>query len=408
MTTSEDTPEHPFLTNFLKDLYHCSDCGYCVEAIWEERDINHICATLQSHSPGLSYSGQGYIKTARAWLEGEDLPLSSIAEHAFTCTPCGNCERICPIGMRPMEINRALRSELIMRDLAPDNIVEIQKNVLTRQNPMGETLANRYNWAAGYDTADKEAAGHTDIAYLPGCASAYSRPQEAQAVLSLVSASGLSVQLLGDDDRCCGAPLKELGFVSDAENSANQLADALAQRSYSALLTSGCECANNLADSEGLISLVAWLFSALDNKQLSFVAKGAAPRVVCIESCQATMAPQSGTSNGNDNQNLYALLTRLGVDINDGRGASRFALCCGAAGGAPSMHPASSADMARARIGEAVARTVLDENEPLDAIVSIDPRCVAHLDSARTDGDPPIYGLAEFLENYFKFGSEAA
>ena len=406
MTTSQDTHEHPFLTNFLKDLYHCSDCGYCVEAIWEERDIHHICATLQSHSPGLSYSGQGYIKTARAWIEGEDLPLSSIADHAFTCTTCGNCERICPIGMRPMEINRALRSELIMRDIAPDAVVQIQESVLKQQNPSGGVLSERYDWATGQDSVARSTTDPTDVVYLPGCASAYSRPQEAQATLRLLAASGQSIQLLGEDDRCCGAPLKELGFVDAANNSARQLNDSLAQRRYSTLLTSGCECANSLAESQGHSSFVAWLTTALNAKQLSLSAKNALPHVACIESCQATMSAQLQSAKGNDNQTLYDLLTELGVTVNGGESASRYALCCGAAGGAPAMHPASSADMARARINEALTTAQSDGCEPLAAIVSIDPRCVAHLDSAREDSDPPIYGLAEFIDTFFTVNSE--
>ncbi|MBL4781140.1 MAG: (Fe-S)-binding protein [Porticoccaceae bacterium] len=406
MTTPQDTPEHPFLTNFLKDLYHCSDCGYCVDAIWEERDIHHICATLQSHSPGLSYSGQGYLKTARAWVEGEDLPLSSVAEHAFTCVTCGNCERICPIGMRPMEINRALRSELIMRDMAPDTVVQIQESVLQLQNPSGGAVAERYDWATGQTSVDANTAKPSDILYLPGCASAYSRPQEAQATLRLLAASGQSIQLLGDDDRCCGAPLKELGFVDDANNNARQLSDSLAQRSYSTLLTSGCECANSLAESPGHSSFVTWLTTALDAQRLNFSAKNALPHVACIESCQATMNAQLQSACGNDNQALYELLTQLGVTVNGGESASRYALCCGAAGGAPAMHPTSSADMARARINEALAEAESDGGKPLAAIVSIDPRCVSHLDSAREASDPPIYGLAEFLDTFFTVNAE--
>ena len=217
MTATDKASELPHLTNYLKDLYHCSDCGYCVDAIWEERDIDHICATLESHSPGLSYSGQGYIKTARAWVEGEDLPLASVSEHAFTCTSCGNCERICPIGMRPMEINRALRSELIARDLAPESAVAIQKNVLEQQNPAGAPRAERYHWAQNIETAER-----AELVYLPGCASAYARPQEAQAAMRLLQAAGVPVKILGDSDSCCGAPLRELGFSDDAARQSEQ------------------------------------------------------------------------------------------------------------------------------------------------------------------------------------------
>ncbi|MDF1832002.1 MAG: (Fe-S)-binding protein [Porticoccaceae bacterium] len=401
MTTSQ---EHPFLSNFLKDLYHCSDCGYCVEAIWEERNIDHVCATLQSHSPGLAYSGQGYISTARAWLEGENLPLESVAEHAFTCTSCGNCERICPIAMRPMAINRALRSELISRDKAPDSIVQIHENVINQQNPAGKPAEDRYDWVAGQDALNSSSAAPTNIMYLPGCASAYSRPQEAQATLRLLAASGQSIQLLADNDRCCGAPLKELGFKADAESSANQLSDSLAQYNYDVLLTSGCECANSLADSSNPTSFVTWLSAALNGKLLSLVSKKTTPHIACIESCQATISTHTQSADDTDNQILHQILSQLGVTVNGGEPTSRYALCCGAAGGMPSMQPASSAEMARARINDAVATANSADHGSLDALVSIDPRCVAHLASARADSDPPVYGLAEFIDTFFTVG----
>jgi Fe-S oxidoreductase len=403
MTTSQ---EHPFLANFLKDLYHCSDCGYCVEAIWEERNIDHICATLQSHSPGLAYSGQGYISTARAWIEGEDLPLESVAEHAFTCTSCGNCERICPIAMRPMAINRALRSELIARDMAPDNIVQIHENVINQQNPAGMPAVNRYDWATDEEALNNSSVASTNIMYLPGCASAYSRPQEAQATLRLLTASGQSIQLLADNDRCCGAPLKELGFTADAEKSANQLSDSLAQHNYDVLLASGCECANSLADSSNPTSFVTWLSAALNDKQLSLSSKNTPPHVACIESCQATVSTQTQSVGDNDNQALYKVLSQLGVTVNGGEPTSRYALCCGASGGMPSMQPMSSAEMARARINDTVATANSSDHGTLDALVSIDPRCVAHLASARADSDPPVYGLAEFIDNFFTVVTE--
>lgn len=403
MTTPQ---EHPFLANFLKDLYHCSDCGYCVEAIWEERNIDHVCSTLQSHSPGLAYSGQGYISTARAWIEGEDLPLESVAEHAFTCTGCGNCERICPIGMRPMAINRALRSELITRDMAPDAIVQIHENVINQQNPAGKPAVDRYTWAAGQEALNSSTAAPTDIMYLPGCASAYARPQEAQATLRLLTASGQSVQLLADNDRCCGAPLKELGFIADAGTSANQLSDSLAQRHYDILLTSGCECTNSLADSSNPTSFVTWLSAALNDKQLNISSNNTQIHVACIESCQATMSSQTQSADDNDNHALYKVLSQLGVTVNSGEPTSRYALCCGASGGMPSMQPASSADMARARINDAVANANSADHGTLDALVSIDPRCVAHLASARADSDPPVYGLAEFIDNFFTVVTE--
>lgn len=389
MATAGDKEALPHLTEFLKDLYHCADCGYCVEAIWEERGIEHICATLGSHSPALSYSGQGYLKLARAWVEGESLPLPGLAERVFSCTGCGNCERICPIGLRPMHINRALRRELDDRGAAPGSAIAIREGIAAHQNPAGAPFAERYGWAAALDARqDGEAL------YLPGCAAAHGRPAEARAAVALLSAAGVGVQLLGDADRCCGAPLRELGMAEDARRQGAVLEERLAERGYELLLTSGCECANTFAGADRHRSFVAWLAEALREGALRPTARGDLPRVACLESCQATQAARAGA--GDDNQALRDLLAALGVEV-IGDAASPYRLCCGAAGGMAAMQPESSLAMARARIREISGA---------QALISADPRCVAQFDAAREAGDPPVYGVAEFIAQHFACGGQ--
>ncbi len=384
MATMGGKETQPHLTEFLKDLYHCSDCGYCAEAVWEERGIDHVCATLRSHSPALSYSGQGYLKLARAWVEGESLPLPALTERVFSCTGCGNCERICPIGLRPMQVNRALRRELSDRGVVPETAAAIRAHVAAEQNPAGAPFGDRYGWRDALPSLTQGEA-----LYLPGCAAAHGRPAEARAVVALLEAAGVGVQLLGDADRCCGAPLRELGMAEDAKRQGGLLEARLAERSYDFLLTSGCECANTFAGVERHRSFVAWLAEALRDRRVRPKAHGDLPRVACLESCQVTQAARAGRED--DHQALHDLLTALGVEV-IGDTASPYRLCCGAAGGMAAMQPESSRAMARARIREISGA---------QALVSVDPRCVAQFAAARVAGDPPVYGVAEFITQHF-------
>jgi len=397
MVNPEAETPLPHLGDYFKDLYHCSDCGYCVDAIWEERGIDHICATLGAHSPGLSYSGQGYIKLARAWLEGEELALPTLAERVFSCTGCGNCERICPIGLRPMNINRALRRELVDRGLAPQSATGICANVASQQNPGGAPFAERYAFAEGRARVDAipQASGAAAI-YLPGCAAAHARSAEAGAAVELLAAAGIQVQLLGADDRCCGAPLRELGFAAAAREQGAQLTERLDARRYDLLLTSGCECANTFIGMDRQRTFVAWLADALERGALRLEASTQLPAVACMESCQATQAARAG--NRDDNAVLRGILAALGVQV-AGDAASPYSLCCGGSGGMAALHPESARAMARARI-DAVAGAA--------ALVSVDPRCVAQIDAARTADDPPVYGIAEFLRRHFRIVGGAA
>jgi len=143
-------------------------------------------------------------------------------------------------------------------------------------------------------------------------------------------------------------------------------------------------------------TFVAWLADALERGALRLEASTQLPAVACMESCQATQAARAG--NRDDNAVLRGILAALGVQV-AGDAASPYSLCCGGSGGMAALHPESARAMARARI-DAVAGAA--------ALVSVDPRCVAQIDAARTADDPPVYGIAEFLRRHFRIVGGAA
>lgn len=118
-TLSED-----FVTRFARELYHCSSCNYCVDAVWPGRGMRGVCATMEEHSRAPGYSGRGFIEAARALVEGQALNTEALAQRVFTCTTCGNCEAACPIGLHPASVGRALREELIAADALPSALVQ--------------------------------------------------------------------------------------------------------------------------------------------------------------------------------------------------------------------------------------------------------------------------------------------
>lgn len=61
MSTPAFTLPASFVEQYGEDLYHCASCNYCIDAVWTERGIAHVCATLEHHSPAPGYSGRGFI-----------------------------------------------------------------------------------------------------------------------------------------------------------------------------------------------------------------------------------------------------------------------------------------------------------------------------------------------------------
>ena len=142
-TLSED-----FVTRFARELYHCSSCNYCVDAVWPGRGMRGVCATMEEHSRAPGYSGRGFIEAARALVEGQALNTEALAQRVFTCTTCGNCEAACPIGLHPASVGRALREELIAADALPSALVQARDAFFEHGNVYGVPRPQRHAfWA---------------------------------------------------------------------------------------------------------------------------------------------------------------------------------------------------------------------------------------------------------------------
>lgn len=366
----------PVLSDVLVEaLYHCADCSYCVDAVWPERGIDHVCATHEHHSPLVSYTGRGYLAAARAWREGQALDPDTLAERVFTCTVCDNCEAVCPIGLEPATVVRSLRAALLEGGHAPAPIAA-RLGALREDPPSG---ASRGAWADGLDVPPEG-----ELLYFPGCAAAHDHPAEAAAAWRLLAASGARVGALESDACRCGAPQRELGDVAAADARQVSLRAQIAARGASTCVASGAACLREWCEeTERPVPFHTWLGDALADGTLQITRGKQTPRrVAVLDSCQHR--------TGDDGARVRALLEALDVTVvNDGR-VARYVVCCGAGGGMPDMAPPAAA-----RMGAARATPEAD----CDALVGLDPRCLSHVAAQAT---MPVYGLAEFIDTFFE------
>ena len=402
LTSSGPSPD---FTLFESDLYHCSACNYCVEAVWQQRGINHVCPTLLHHSPSYGYSGLGYLSQARAWHEGTVLDLESLAERAFTCTTCGNCEEACPIGLRPARVVLALRQALHQREATPPAIIELRENVLSEDNPAGAPRQNRGNWAQ--DRSSGHSSGEP-LLLLPGCAACHAVPQEAQAAAFLLEAGGWRVETLAEAETCCGAPLHEVGYAQDASAKRAALDRTIRARGIPVVSALGVECLEALNDRpppddreepvRGRHPIVL-LHEALSSGRLALTARADHPppaRVSVQDSCHATKKNHGNARDGDPAAAARAVLIAAGCEVVGGAASSRFTLCCGAAGGMPIMNPDAAARMASDRI------TTLAQ-PGIGAIITMSPLCLSHLRGvAAASAAAKIWGLFEFISAHFE------
>jgi len=379
MTKPIEKLSEDFVSRYERDLYHCSSCNYCVDAVWPERGMHAVCATMEHHSRAPGYSGRGYIEAARAILEGQPLDGEALAERVFTCTGCGNCEAACPIGLRPAAVGLALREELLAADCLPPALASARDAFIAHGNPYGVAREQRYAWATGLARGGDEA----DTSFFAGCAAALASGEEAQASLALLHAAGLQPRLAGEG--CCGAPLAELGLRREGEALARAVAAQLARGGD--VLVAGCECGRQLA-TVGVASrsVAHWLCAAHAAGRVRLGWKHDVTRpaaVQLVESCQL-----KGESRDGDEAAVAALLASLDVALLNPDFPNRHANCCGAGGGMPAMAPAAAARMARARLPQA------------GVAVSLDARCARHLRACADEGIE-VLGFATFIARYF-------
>ncbi|MGR9089894.1 MAG: 4Fe-4S dicluster domain-containing protein, partial [Gammaproteobacteria bacterium] len=258
MTDSLSRLSDDFVLRFATDLYHCSSCNYCVDAVWPERGMNDACVTMAHHTRAPGYSGRGFIEAARAVLEGTPLDTARLAERVFTCTSCGNCESACPIGLRPASIGAALREELVDGGYIPAPIANARQHVLTDANPYGAKKTSRAAWATDLPAAP-EAAGPI---YFVGCAAALALPAEARAGYDLLRRAGLSPQIATTE--CCGAPLATYGDPANGEALASACAGKL-DAADRTVIVAGYECQRQLEPmlSGSTLSVPVWLLGAV-------------------------------------------------------------------------------------------------------------------------------------------------
>ena len=388
---------------FVENLYHCLRCNYCVEMHWEERAIRHVCPTLVHHNPAPGYSGKGYLAAARAIFEGEELPINSLVERFFNCTTCGNCEEVCPVGLKPAHLVKQIRAAMVAQGLAPAPIASIGANVAERHNPAGAPAEARNRWAEGLDDVSASAA----TLYLPGCAASYDAPAEARATVSVLRQIGVPLRLLPPGQaHCCGAPLSEIGYAAEAENQRAGLRAAIAASECRSVVTSGAECLESLVGAQlgnerEVVHAFDLLERAVAERRVAFEAKAdiAVPGVVgLLDSCHLSKKSHGPKAAAEYPRRIRELLSRLGCKTATVADDANYAVCCGAAGGMPSVSPQSAARMAEGKL-QAFARS------GAAVVLTASPLCAAHLRRSHTAGLPSLMGLFEFIDSHFRLRS---
>lgn len=139
------------------------------------------------------------------------------SDTVFRCTLCGNCQEICPVGIRLKDLWITLRHDMVHADSYPEKIDMIRENLEETRNVFAEDNEERAEWVE--DMRDPPDDGfikdQAEVVYFTGCTAAYFPvAQKIPVAFAQIMEKGrVDLTLLGEEEWCCGFPLLGAGSM---------------------------------------------------------------------------------------------------------------------------------------------------------------------------------------------------
>lgn len=198
----------------ILDGYACIQCNRC-------QDACPAYVTGKELSPSAMEVNKRYHlnENLKKISDGDilDIPLTDwmlTEEAAWSCTTCGYCIEVCPVGNEPMVDILRIRQDLVMMESKfPQDAVETFEKIENYGNPWGLSPDDRENWMEGKDIPLMRDKKKVDVLYWAGCSGAYdSRGKEiSQAVADVMKKANIDFASLGKEETCTGDSARRIG-----------------------------------------------------------------------------------------------------------------------------------------------------------------------------------------------------
>ncbi|MBT3179266.1 MAG: (Fe-S)-binding protein [Candidatus Marinimicrobia bacterium] len=233
----------------LLDAYACIQCSRCQDA----------CPAYQTGkelSPSAIEINKRYFvnENLSKLSDGQliDIPLTQwmlSEEAAWSCTTCGYCVEVCPVGNEPMvDILRARQDLVMMESNFPKDAMESFDKMENYGNPWGLSPQDREKWMEGRNVPLMREKKEADVLYWAGCSGAYdSRGKEiSQAVVDVMNKAGVDFATLGNEETCTGDSARRIGNEYLFQMMATQNLETFEQYKFKKIVTQCPHCFSTL------------------------------------------------------------------------------------------------------------------------------------------------------------------
>ena len=204
----------------LLEMDACTNCRLCAEACPAALAATdgRLSAVYRMSRLRQNLKGKaGLLQKLLARKAPSQEDRRKYADTVFRCTLCGNCQEVCPLGIRLKEMWFSLRRDLAHSDAFPQRIDMIRKNLSQSRNVFAEDNAERADWVGdmGHARDDNYLKKRAEVLYFTGCVASYFPLAQKIpiALAEILDNGGVDFALLGKEEWCCGFPLLGAGFM---------------------------------------------------------------------------------------------------------------------------------------------------------------------------------------------------
>ena len=198
----------------LLDGYACIMCNRC-------QDACPAYYTGKELSPSaLEINKRYYLnENLKEFSEGAD-SLEGLSkwmlseEAAWSCTTCGFCIEVCPVGNEPMVDILRMRQDLVLtKSNFPKGAMETFDKIENYGNPWGMSPQDREKWTEGMEVPKMREKGSAEYLYWAGCSGAYDdRGKDiSRSVAKIMNEAGIDYAILGNEETCTGDSARRIG-----------------------------------------------------------------------------------------------------------------------------------------------------------------------------------------------------
>ncbi len=180
--------------------YACAQCGYCVPTCEEYSGRGWM-----SHSPRGKYS---YLKEV---MEGREKIDQHMVDTFLVCTTCEVCNTRCQLQLPVEHSWMAMRGRLIHDEkrMTFPPFEMMAASLRGERNIWAAKKEKRADWMPEHikDKIDPT----SDILYFAGCTASFVNTDVAKSSVELLDAAGVKFNYMGEEEACCGIPMKVSG-----------------------------------------------------------------------------------------------------------------------------------------------------------------------------------------------------